>query len=110
VGQIQPSCQRSGDQVGLIVTPLALAVPVKRHRHDDVRLQTLGMNYFGQPLREPCPERLHPFEFQKEYRAYQRPIIRGEASRTIECINPFLICWLLPANLAAILPGVMQSC
>jgi hypothetical protein len=66
------------------------------------------MNYFGQPPREPCPERLHPFEFQKEYRAHQRPIISGEASRTIECINPFWIRRLLPANLAAILPGVMK--
>jgi len=78
--------QRSSKNVHLIEAAFAGALPVKRHRYNNVGGKALGIvpNQFGEPMGKPCAQRLNLFMLQKENRAGQAPFVRSITARKLK--------------------------
>src|SRR5271154_1829811 len=86
---MQFSRQRSRNQLCLIVSSLASALSMERHRHDDVSTKFFRFSgyYFSQAGSEPIAQACHFFKFQKQDRFSERLVVRAKTPSDVERVK-----------------------
>ena len=88
MGQSQTFGEGFGNQSRLIIAAFSLALPVERHRNDNIGRESVALpsHYFQKPLCEPRTQRLDLLECEKENCTDQRSLVDREAACAIKAI------------------------